>query len=53
VAYPDIAGVEEQVGAPKTSFWVSHPPKKFPSYVALMSSIIDAEPSSYEEATGE
>jgi hypothetical protein len=32
-------------------FRVSHPPKKFPSYVALMSSIIDTKPSSYEEAT--
>jgi hypothetical protein len=32
---------------------VSHPPKKFSNYVALMSSIIDAKPSSYEEATGE
>jgi len=44
---------EEQVGAPKTSFHLSHPPKKFPNCVALMSSIIDAEPSTYEEATGE
>jgi hypothetical protein len=42
---------EEQVDAPKTSFWVSHPLKKFLSYVALVSSIIDAEHSSYVDAT--
>jgi hypothetical protein len=35
-----------QVGAPKTSFQVSHPPKKFSDYVALMSSINDADPFS-------
>jgi hypothetical protein len=53
VAYQTLQEAEEQVGAPKTSFWVSHPPKKFPNYVALMSSIIDAKPSSYEEAASE
>jgi hypothetical protein len=42
---------EGKVGAPKTSFHVRHPHKKFPNYVALMSSNIDAEPLSYEEAT--
>jgi hypothetical protein len=35
-----------------TSFLVSHPPRKFPNYVALMSSIIDTKPSKYE-AVGE
>jgi hypothetical protein len=39
---------EEQVGAPKTSFQVSHYPKMFLNYVALMSSIFDAKLSSYE-----
>jgi hypothetical protein len=29
---------------------VTRPPKKFPNYVALMSSIINVEPSSFEEA---
>lgn len=32
---------------------MTHPLKKFPKYVALMSSIIDVEPSRYEEAIGE
>jgi hypothetical protein len=41
----------KQVDAPSTSFQGSHPPKKFPSYVALMSSTIDIEPSNYEEET--
>jgi len=38
---------------PKTSFQVSHPPKNFPNYFAVMSAIVDAEPSSYEEAASE
>jgi hypothetical protein len=33
-----------------TSFQVSHPPKEFPNYVALMFSITDSEPFGYEEA---
>jgi hypothetical protein len=41
---------QEQDGASKTSFWVGHLPKKFPNYVVLMSSIVDAKPSSFEEA---
>jgi hypothetical protein len=41
---------KDKFGAPKTYFKVSHPPKKFHSCVALMSSIINAKPSSYEEA---
>lgn len=44
--------VEEQIGAPNTSFPVSHPPPKFLSYLTRMSSIIDAEPSSDEKAAG-
>jgi len=39
---------QEPIGAPKYYFWVSQPPKKFPT-----SSIIDVEPSSYEEPIGE
>lgn len=48
-----LQDAQEQVGAPKTSFRVSHPPNKFPNYVSLMSSIIDARPSSFEEAAGQ
>jgi hypothetical protein len=33
----------EQVGALESTFQVSHPPRIYPSYVALMSSIIDVE----------
>jgi hypothetical protein len=44
---------QEQVGAPKTSHQVSHPPKKNSIYFALLSSIIDTEPYSYEEAGSE
>jgi hypothetical protein len=36
-----------------TQISTTHPPKKFPTYVALMSSIIDTEPSSSEEAAEE
>jgi hypothetical protein len=38
---------KEQVGAPKTSFQGESSPKKFPNYVALMSSIIDSKPSKF------
>jgi hypothetical protein len=38
----------KQVGVPTTSSWVNHHPKKFVNYVAMMSSIIDVNPSSYE-----
>jgi hypothetical protein len=41
-----------QVGSLKTSLSIIHPPKKFMNYVVLMSSIIDADPSSFEEALG-
>jgi len=39
----------EKVGELKTSCGVSLPPRKFPDYVALMSSIIDSKPCNYEE----
>jgi hypothetical protein len=38
---------------PQGHFQESRPPRRFSSYVALMSSIIDSEPSSFEEATGQ
>jgi hypothetical protein len=31
----------------------SRPPRKFPNYMMLMSSIIDVEPSSFEEETNQ
>lgn len=41
----------QQVGVPSTSFWVSHPCRNSLSYVELISYIIDAKHSSYEEST--
>jgi hypothetical protein len=40
----------ERIAAPRGSFRESKRPQRFSSYMALMSHIIDAEPSSYEEA---
>jgi hypothetical protein len=37
----------------KFTLRVNHPPRRYPSYVAMMSSIIDAEPSNFEEANVE
>jgi hypothetical protein len=34
---------------PKSAFIERGPPKKFPNYMVLMSSIIDVEPSSFED----
>ena len=34
----------KQVGARRSTFWVSHPPRVCP-YVVMMSSIIDPQPS--------
>jgi hypothetical protein len=39
--------------APLDAFRESKRPQRFSSYMALMSHIIDSEPSSYEEATGQ
>ena len=41
---------EEKYGAPDGTFKESERPKSFSSYVALLSDIIDAKPTSYEEA---
>jgi hypothetical protein len=46
VAYTNIEGIE-QVGAPVSIFHVIHPPIRYHSYVSLMSSIINLEPSIY------
>lgn len=49
---PTLQDAQEQVGAPKTSFQVGHPPNRFLNYaMAIMSSIIDAKPSSFQKAT--
>nr|QHR90809.1 hypothetical protein Q903MT_gene4835 [Picea sitchensis] len=40
----------ERIAAPRGSFRESKRPQRFSSYMALMSHIIDSEPSSYEEA---
>jgi hypothetical protein len=38
---------------PKGTFRENRPPQRFSSYVALMSSIIDSKPFSFEEAAGQ
>ena len=43
----------EKHTAPPSTFRESRRPQKFSGYVAQMNHIIDAEPSSYEEATGQ
>jgi hypothetical protein len=40
----------ERIVAPKGTFRESKRPRRFGSYVALMSSVSDVEPSSFEEA---
>ena len=42
----------ERYGAPEGSLRDSKRPRTYFSYVALLSEIIDAEPSSFEEAVG-
>jgi transposase InsO family protein len=42
---------QEYVGAPRTSVRESRAPQRFSSYMALMSELLEAEPSSYEEAS--
>jgi hypothetical protein len=37
--------------AHRSAFRNTIPPKKFPNYMALMSNIIDVEPSNFEETT--
>ena len=42
----------ERYGAPEGSLKESKRPRTYSSYVALLSDIIDAKPSSFEEAMG-
>jgi hypothetical protein len=44
-----LRDAQEHVEAPRSIFRESRPPKKFPNFVALMSSIIDSESSSVQE----
>ena len=41
----------ETVGAPKKQVRERRPPKRFGSYIAMVTNIIETEPSSYEEAS--
>ena len=45
----DIEGCSRVCKAPRSTFRESRPPTKCP-YMALRSSIIDSEPSSFQEA---
>ena len=40
-------------GSPNSAFWGSYPPKKIPSYVVLMSSILEIDISKFEEEDAE
>jgi len=48
-----LGDAQEHVEAPKSSFKVSRPPRKFLNYMAFITSIIDLEPSSFEEVTNQ
>jgi transposase InsO family protein len=48
-----LRDAQEHVEAPKTTFRESRPPRKFSTYMALMTNIIDSEPSNFEEATNQ
>jgi hypothetical protein len=41
----------KRIGVPEKSFRESKKPKPYSSYVACLCDIMDAKPSSYEEAT--
>jgi hypothetical protein len=41
--------LRDSIEAPRSAFKESRPPRRFPNYMALMSSIIDANPSNFEE----
>jgi hypothetical protein len=46
-----LRDAQEKVEAPRSTFRESRPPKKFPNFMVLMSSIIDSKSSSVQEAT--
>jgi hypothetical protein len=45
-----LRDAQEHVETPRSTFRESRPPKKFPDYMALMSSILDSKPSIFQEA---
>jgi hypothetical protein len=45
-----LRDAHEFIGAPSTSFRQSRPPQRYLGYMALMSDLIDREPSSFQEA---
>jgi hypothetical protein len=49
MAYPNIKG-SKKMGEPRYTFWMIHPSRRYISYVALLFSIIDVDPFSFEEA---
>jgi hypothetical protein len=46
-----LRDAQEFVGAPRTSVRQSRPPQRYSGYMALMSDLIDREPSSFQEAS--
>jgi hypothetical protein len=46
-----LRDAQEKVEAPRSTFRERRPPKKFPNFMVLMSSIIDSESSSVQEET--
>jgi hypothetical protein len=48
-----LRDAREHVEPPRSTFRESRPPQKFPQYMALMTNIIDSEPSNFEEAANQ
>jgi hypothetical protein len=48
-----LRDAREHVKPPRTTLQESKPPRKFPTYMALMTNIIDSEPSNFEEAASQ
>jgi hypothetical protein len=48
-----LSDAQEHVETPKSTFRESRPPKKFPNYIALMSSILYFKASSFQEAANQ
>jgi hypothetical protein len=46
-----LRDAQEHVETPRSTFRESRPSKKFPDFMALMSSILDSKPSTFQEAT--
>jgi len=44
-----VEGASEQIESPKTSVRTSIPPQRYSGYVALMSNMIESEPTCFEE----